>query len=65
MTEKTCTRCYADVPADAMYRGRLCMPCRNEQHRLWRAERRDAERRRAEADMARIINFPTPGRVLR
>jgi hypothetical protein len=64
MTIRTCPRCYISKPLDQFQAGKngtVCRECRSEQHRLWRAEKRDRERREAEPDWTRILNWPAPG----
>ena len=69
MTTRTCPRCQLEKPVEQFARlrkGRIhvfteCAKCNSERSTLAKQEKRDRERREAEADLARILNWPVPG----
>lgn len=68
-----CSRCQVEKPVgqfERAYKGRIrrfreCRQCNSERSTLAKQEKHDRERREAEADLAKILNWPVPGRLSR
>lgn len=70
---QTCSRCQVEKAVgqfERAYKGRIrrfreCRQCNSERSTLAKQEKHDRERREAEADLKRILNWPAPGSVFR